>query len=376
MRPAPLALPLLALLACSGGSSRSSSAPDRYADPALWLCNPALNPGGCADDLTATEFLPDGSTRVVPHTPTASSPFDCFYVYPTVDWAGPVGNHTDFTNLAPMRGVYDLQGAPFDALCPVYVPLYRQITLTTYFTGKTTPYLEIAYQDVQDAFDEYLKRWNRGRPFVLLGHSQGSTMLRMLLQREFDGNPGLRGKLVTALLLGGDALVPQGGTLGVSFENIPLCTSDDQVGCFIGFRSFDHDAPPSGAWVDDAPPGSDIGCTNPADPAGGGPALFSESLFPTAVTSFGFRFTLVAGVTTPFALYPDFYSGQCTKDALGYSYLLVATAPAPGDVRMMPFTFAEVGGNTSLGLHVLDYNFPMGDLLRVVGVKGRRWSSP
>ena len=32
----------------------------------------------------------------------------------------------------------------------------------------------MAYADVQDAFAYYMAHWNQGRPFVLMGHSQGS----------------------------------------------------------------------------------------------------------------------------------------------------------------------------------------------------------
>jgi alpha-beta hydrolase superfamily lysophospholipase len=38
-----------------------------------------------------------------------------------------------------------------------------------------------AYGDVRAAWKEYLAKYNKGRPFVLVGHSQGQLMLQTLL---------------------------------------------------------------------------------------------------------------------------------------------------------------------------------------------------
>jgi hypothetical protein len=48
------------------------AAPDMYSDE----CRGA--------DLTATELLPDGTSRIVKHVVATEPKYDCFYVYPTV----------------------------------------------------------------------------------------------------------------------------------------------------------------------------------------------------------------------------------------------------------------------------------------------------
>ena len=47
-------------------------------------------------------------------------------------------------------------------------------------------------RDVRAAWREYLANHNKGRPFVLIGHSQGSLMLQQLIAHEIEGKPGGR----------------------------------------------------------------------------------------------------------------------------------------------------------------------------------------
>ena len=83
---------------------------------------------------------------------------------------------------------------------------------------------EIAYRDVANAWRSYLRNHNRGRPFVLIGHSQGSIMLQELIKREIEGKP-VAGQMLRAIIPGFNVLVPQGKLVGGTFKSTPLCTS-------------------------------------------------------------------------------------------------------------------------------------------------------
>jgi len=370
-----LLLLFLGLLSQCGGTKEDNP----YADDSLWLCKPGLSHNYCFDDLTATEIKPDGFTASVPFTPAAQTDFDCFYIYPTVDLMGPVGNHTDFSDVSPMVVPLQSQAARFSELCTVYAPLYRQITILTFSSPKKDEYLEIAYADVAAAFQYYLDHDNQGRPLVLLGHSQGSTMLRMLLQRKFDQVPELRSRLITALLIGGDVLVPPGGKVGETFQNLPVCTSETETGCVLAFRSYAEGYPPpeNTFGSHEIPPGTDLACTNPADLSGAQAGLEGAYL-PTRVTYAGVTIDIVSGLSTPFALYRNFYTARCTQNPDGISYLEIGAAPAgANDARVNPVNFSSVIFNPSvLGLHLLDYNFTLGDLIRQVRVKSENFPPP
>ncbi len=343
--------------------------PLAYADDALWLCRPGKADNECLTDLDATVIHPDLSTSTEPHTGAAEDhPYDCFYVYPTVDLTGPVGNHTDFSDLSLMLDPLVSQAARLNGSCRLFAPLYRQITIGTYNDPMRDHYLDIAYGDVESAFRRYLAKDNGGRNVVIMGHSQGTQMVTRLMQDFVDPDPALRARLIVGLLIGGGVVVPEGQVVGGTFANVPLCTTDAQTGCAIAYRSYAEGFPPAnGSNVQDA--AMDTACTNPAA-LGGGVGLFAKTYFPNHVNQPLFQIVPDPGFGTPFSLYEGFYSGQCVKDDHGKSYLQISVTPGPGDLRTNPVPFGNVVFAPSfLGTHILDYNWPMGDLIRLVTTK-------
>src|SRR5581483_5560887 len=151
---------------------------------------------------------------------------DCFYVYPTVR-----GQQTGNANLHidPVeRSIALYQAARYSQYCKVYAPIYRQVTLAGIGQGTPTtkPNPKIALADVRQAFANYLKKYNHGRGFVLIGHSQGSFVLRSLIAKDVDPKPAVRQRLVSAILLGGNVLVKKGPRgIGGDFKHIPACRS-------------------------------------------------------------------------------------------------------------------------------------------------------
>ncbi len=216
-------------------------------------------------------------------------------------------------------------------------------------------------------------QYNKGRPFIIMGHSQGSHMTELLLQRILDEDPKLRQRFIVGLLIGGGVEVPPGEVIGGSFENIPLCTSDDELGCVMAWRTFYEALPPPGE-----PGPMDSACTNPASLASNERSVVGGSYFPTSVNqeAFGGPIEEVAedmGIDTPFLLMRDFYTAQCKKNENGLSYLEIGFADRPGDLRENIVPFDDIlfspDPPLGLGLHVLDYNFVMDELLALVEQK-------
>ncbi len=347
---------------------------DRYDNESMWLCRPGISNDQCTvNSLDATEVKPDNSLEVVPHTASTDPQYDCFYVYPTVDLSGTPGNHTDFSDISFELDPLLSQAAPFNAHCRVFAPLYRQVTIGTYLAPNehTAEYFATAYADVEEAFKVYMGQYNNGRNFVIMGHSQGSLMTTQLLQNLIDDNPDLRSRLIAAVLLGGRVTVPEGQTVGGTFQNLPLCTSDDQPGCVIAYRSYAADHPPTSGSNDVGAEGMDNACTNPAA-LGGGKAYFHKSILPITANQAIFRVGVDLGldITTPFALYSDFFTGECAKDEHGGSYLRIGVEPQSGDQRLDPINFqAVILAPNFLGTHIIDYNWGLGDLIDLVDQK-------
>jgi hypothetical protein len=328
---------------------------ERYSNDALWLCRPGLAEDQClTNPLDATELLADGSVAIEHHAAAPDPAVDCFYVYPTVDLSFTPGNHTDFSDIKS---------------CRVFAPLYRQATIGSY-TGNHPEIFELAYQDVVEAFRHYMGQYNSGRRFVIMGHSQGTGMTTRLLQEEIDGVPELRERLIVALLIGGSVEVPVGKLVGATFQNLPLCTSEAQTECVIAYRSFAASQPPSGSAITVSGPGLDLACTNPAA-LSGGKGVLRAAYFPLHTNQF--KITPPASdtpITTPFVSLPDFYAAECVPDAKGISYLQISAPAAAGDPRADPIPYNNaLFSGSFLGTHLLDYNFPIGDLLHLVDVK-------
>ena len=227
--PGLLVLPgvmALVVTACSGGGTRTS-APTRPSEPnfeagyqsatysnrAHWLCRadvPAPQ-NVCVGDLSVTSVAADGKLTVQHESSVQHAAVDCFYVYPTVD-SGPGANENIDAPHPAEISVTRTQAAPFGTLCNMFAPLYRQSTLRSLFSPTDrAPSAALAYGDVQDAFRYYLGHLNQGRPFILLGHSQGSGVLTQLMSQMIDPNPGLRRQMISAIVPGWPIQVPVGG---------------------------------------------------------------------------------------------------------------------------------------------------------------------
>src|SRR3954468_19654402 len=150
----------------------------------VWLCKPGLRHDPCTPGLRTTRISATGAPLGT-FTPPAVKPrpVDCFYVYPTVsDQPTPVANR----RIDPEeRSVALYQAARYSSLCRVYAPMYRQVTLAALFGGApvTAAQRNLGYRDVRAAWRDYLRHDNHGRGVILIGHSQGTFVLRTLLQR-------------------------------------------------------------------------------------------------------------------------------------------------------------------------------------------------
>ncbi len=342
-----------------------------YRDDKMWLCRPDLPFDVCRGDATATEIHEDRSRSIVPAGPAARPDIDCFYVYPTVDMTLLPGNHGAAGDRVPAARATLSQITPFNGVCSLYVPVYRQVTIGTYLFGQGEgERSDVAFSDVQDAFFHYMGRYNHGRKVVLIGHSQGAGVVVRLLQDRFERDPVMMSRLLVAMPIGGPVEVPKGRVIGGTFDTLPLCTRPDEIGCVIAYQSRTAGgAVGKPAFVPQ--PGNEIACVNPADVGGTGAHRFARSLFPLTIDS---RPVLhgIEGIDTPFVMLRNYYTGECTDGPGGYRYLAVAAAPVAGDQRVGAVDLQASSVNGVLGLHVVDFQFPMGDLVDLVARRAKK----
>ena len=116
---------------------------------------------------------------------------DVFYVYPTVSTISFVDNdsswYADITLANVREEANDNQR--FNKMLygeyNFYAPYYRQMIFEAYQQPEAILNQIVATpaQDINDAFQYYMTHYNHGRPFFLMGHSQGSQVLIELLKK-------------------------------------------------------------------------------------------------------------------------------------------------------------------------------------------------
>ena len=176
---------IAAVLAATTQSAPAApvAAPNDYALEQNWLCRPGRRDACSTPSLDVTEVAPNGTRSVRTVTRAKAPEADCFYVYPTLSY-DPGGNSDMIANDEERR-VVEAQFARFGTMCRTFAPTYRQSTLSwlrSNMIGSPIPMdPELRYNDVRDAWRRYMAADNKGRPFVLVGHSQGSGLLKRLI---------------------------------------------------------------------------------------------------------------------------------------------------------------------------------------------------
>jgi hypothetical protein len=381
-------LPLLALIAAPAFAQAAAPAPD-YRSPASWLCRPgATDP--CSGDASASIVAADAGVKLDTLSADKAAKIDCFYVYPTVS-TDPTPN-SDMTADPAETNVALFQAAPFRQACRVFAPLYRQVTLATLrdrMLGKpVTADITMGYRDVAAAFADYMKHDNKGRGVILIGHSQGSGVLKALLQNDIEGKPVAK-QIIAAYLGGHNVLVPAGKDVGGDLKIMPLCRSATQTGCVVAWVTFrDTMAVPANSLFGRPPAGATpnpsgamaVACTNPAALGGGRVAANALMVNRTGIVDNGAptpKWAKGRNIYTPFVGLPGLLTAECVTRE-NASVLSVGINADPADPRTDTINGdVVVNGQVqeNWGLHLIDMNVVMGDLVALAKTQGQAWSS-
>ncbi len=325
-----------------------------------WLCKPGIKHNPCEPGLRTTVYSPAGQKRGVQNV-RADRPrkIDCFYVYPTVsDQKTPIAN---LRKDPEIRSIALYQAARYSQHCRVFAPMYRQVTVQNVAQAGNPP--RQTYGDVRNAWREYLRHYNHGRGVVIMGHSQGSFILRRLVAEEVDRKPSVRRRLVSAILLGGDVLVKKGRDSGGDFKHVRACRRASQLGCVIAFSTYNAPVPANSVFGRTREKGMAVLCTNPAALGGGSGRI--DPIYPTQPFAPGS--TIAAGIAlldyprptaaTPWISVPGSFRAHCSSAGGAHVLQITPRAGAP-TIKPSP--------DPTWGLHLTDSNIALGNLLAVV----------
>ncbi|MEM9616694.1 MAG: DUF3089 domain-containing protein [Pseudomonadota bacterium] len=162
---------------------------------------------------------------------------DVFYVHSTTyassrHWNGPINDPIADATLR--RVAAPNQAGPFMKVGAVYGPRYRQATLFATFTHKFDGLAarQLAYGDIVDAFDVFLKERLPERPIILAGYDQGGLYVLGLLKDYFANDETLRANLAAAYVFGHSTPL---SLFEGDLQNTPPCHSPRDAGCVVAY---------------------------------------------------------------------------------------------------------------------------------------------
>ena len=167
---------IFVLAACGSDSSNSSPIATDYSKAAHWLSLPAV-----------------------------IEKVDIFYLYPTA-WTStdPDNPHVcaidEPTMLTQAPEAFARQATAFETVGNIYAPYYRQDNGSS--IDRLNVIAGIPTLDAVAAFDYYIQHFNNNRPFILVGHSQGATVLSNLLSEYMKDHPDVYSRMIAAYVIG------------------------------------------------------------------------------------------------------------------------------------------------------------------------------
>ena len=123
------------------------------------------------------------------------------------------------------------QATVFSTVGNIYAPYYRQdnsssIDRLNVIAGTPTT-------DAVAAFDYYINNYNNGRPFILAGHSQGSTVLTNLLSGYMKDHPEVYKNMIAAYVIGS----PITSDYLANNPHLKFATGPDDTGVIISYNT-------------------------------------------------------------------------------------------------------------------------------------------
>ncbi len=161
------------------------------------------------EENQATDYSKNENWLSLPVNGTKNA--DIFYLYPTAwykqDAAEPNFCALDHpVMLLGSQGAFERQATAFETVGNLYAPYYRQAdaayTLTLPPAERWAVIDSIPAKDAIAAFDHYIKNYNNGKPFILVGHSQGAQVLLILLNKYMSEHADVYARMVCAYVIG------------------------------------------------------------------------------------------------------------------------------------------------------------------------------
>jgi len=167
---------------------------------------------------------------------------DVFYLYPTAWSPDSVTNplYCEIDDPSMLKGsayAYSKQATAFETVGNIYAPYYRQSNAVKTLTSSEEQRWEIIKnvpaKDAAAAFDYYIKNLNNGRPFMIVGHSQGANVMLFLLSEYMTEHPEVYAKMIAAYVIG----YPVTAEFMAENKHLKFAEGPDDTGVIISYNT-------------------------------------------------------------------------------------------------------------------------------------------
>jgi pimeloyl-ACP methyl ester carboxylesterase len=168
---------------------------------------------------------------------------DVFFLYPT-SWRANGDYPIASIDNAEMRGWADYylktRTSAFETAGNIYAPFYRQLDAAFLLSRSVQSPAEaigllggVTLTDVNAAFEYYIKHYNKGKPFIIAAHSQGTAAALALLVTYLKERPEIYNRMIAAYMIG----VPIRRQFYDIFPHLKPAQSADDLGVIISYNT-------------------------------------------------------------------------------------------------------------------------------------------
>lgn len=190
---------------------------------------------GCKSNSETSVYADTEKWVYLEDDKTASA--DVFFICPTVYSGTDDSFNMDMNDekvKSDFLGATNMEKGIYDENCRFFAPYYRQAGLNVYEMpeDEREKYLDIAYEDIEDAFLYYIDNYNNGQPIILAGFSQGADMSIRLLKECF-ADEDINNLLVACYAIGWNITDEEIN----EYPHLKFAAGEDDTGVIISFNS-------------------------------------------------------------------------------------------------------------------------------------------
>lgn len=157
-----------------------------------------------------TDYSKSSNWLALPSAQSTMKKVDVFFLYPTAyQQASPSDPMVCGVDNSQMRegakSAFSRTATAFEPLANIYAPYYQQAAIQVLdlpLEQQNAIVGGVPTSDAIAAFEYFIEHYNKGRPYILAGHSQGSNLMINLMAEYMGKNPKVYKRMIASYVPG------------------------------------------------------------------------------------------------------------------------------------------------------------------------------